>query len=226
MTKAEETRREKAKNLRHRKAIVKDINLSRIQEQLYDIWEECENVRWYWDGDNDTLLNALDGDEEQEYEFKMMFADLCADCEKMQEDLRDTYLPECFDDFFVAIRAGSQGGGLLGYDNYEGDYFGLSWDYQAERESRKRLMRLTKDQMIEAAHICFSVLYAYVGLCHRYDCLKSALDILKDENTGYLQAVKEIEAAYDMAENENFCGRATNEYDRRVNCMPQMAWLQ
>lgn len=227
----EETKREKARNLRYRRAIAKDINLDAIQDRLYDMMEECENVRWYWDSEDDTLLNALDGDEEQEQEFKMMFADLCAECEQMQEDLQNEYIPNCFDDFFTAIGAGYMGGGLLGWDSYEGDYFGIdigvSW---AKDESKKRLARLTKNELLDAAHICFKVFYAYIGLCHRYDCLKAALDILKDENTGYLQLVNKINEAYEKAAENNFYDfrgeTAGKEFDKLLECMPQTAWIQ
>ncbi len=63
--------------------------------------EECENIRWYTDSDdgNDSLINALDGDEDEAYEFKMAFADLCAECERMQEDLHEEWIPNCFDIF-------------------------------------------------------------------------------------------------------------------------------
>ena len=74
--KAEETRREKARLLRYKKPIVKEISLDFIQQDLWDIMEECENVRYYFDSDDDTLLNALDGDEDVEHERKMMFCDL------------------------------------------------------------------------------------------------------------------------------------------------------
>lgn len=101
--------------------------------------EECENIRWYTDSDdgNDSLINALDGDEDEACEFKMMFADLCAECEQMSEDLNEEWVPECFDIFFVAAGAGEDYGGLLGYDSYEGDYFGLNCtDAWAEDETK------------------------------------------------------------------------------------------
>lgn len=75
---AEETKRWKAKQLRYKKPIVRDLNLDKIQEDLWNIMEECENIRWYTDSDdgNDSLINALDGDEDEAYEFKMAFAEL------------------------------------------------------------------------------------------------------------------------------------------------------
>ena len=41
----EETKRFKAKQLRYKKPICRDLNLDKIQEDLYDIIEECEEIR-------------------------------------------------------------------------------------------------------------------------------------------------------------------------------------
>ena len=185
MIDAEETKRTKASKIRYKKPIVKNLNLDRIKEELWDIQGECENVHWYFNADEETLINALDGDEEEEYEFKMMFADLCAECERMSEDLEEEWVPDCFDRFFVAVGAGEDFGGLLGFDTYEQDYFGLTCEEAwAEDESKKVLKRMTKDELIEAARQCFRVYQSFIALRHRYDCLKAAMDILRDQNTG------------------------------------------
>lgn len=120
---AEETKRIKARNLRYKKPIAKDLNLDFIREALDDISYECYEVQYYVDGDEETLINALDGDEDDAYEFKMMFSDLVSECEQMQDDLRNEYISEYFDLFFAAI---NKGGEMLGYDIYEHDYYGLS----------------------------------------------------------------------------------------------------
>lgn len=45
-----------------------------------------------------------------------------------------------------AAGAGEQFGGLLGYDSYEGDYFGIDcMDAWSEDEAKKKLKQLTKD---------------------------------------------------------------------------------
>ena len=49
---AEETKRWKAKQLRYKKPIVRDLNFDKIQEDLWNIMEECENIRWYTDSDD------------------------------------------------------------------------------------------------------------------------------------------------------------------------------
>lgn len=222
----EETKRKKAKELRYRKPIVKEINLDFIREDLYDIISECENVQYWFDTDDETLINALDGDEDEAYEFKMMFSDLYSECERMRDDLSgyDCFIPECFDMFFVAICAGYEGGGLLGYDSYEQDYFGLECsDRYAEEDSQKKLMKLTKEQLIQSAQRCFRIYNSYLGLKHRYDCLKASMDILRDQNTGYIEMVKQIEEVYEKANKDRSSER---DLDRLVENMPDTAWLQ
>lgn len=232
MIDAEETKRKKASQLRYRKPIVKDLNLYSIHEELRDIQEECENVQCFFETDEETLINALDGNEDEAYEFKMMFADLCAECERMSEDLSEEWIPDCFDRFFVAVGAGEDFGGLLGYDAYEQDYFGLTCeDSWAEDESRKVLKRLTKDELIEASRQCFRVYQSFISLRNRYDCLKAAMDILRDQNTGYLQMVKQIEEVYERADKETagfqyMWGKSIVELDRILENMPQEAWIQ
>ncbi|MDO4563934.1 MAG: hypothetical protein Q4C12_08930, partial [Clostridia bacterium] len=63
---AEETKRERARNLRYKKAALERLNLDDIQNELYDIDSDCDNFRYYFSGEgDDTLLNALDGDDEE-----------------------------------------------------------------------------------------------------------------------------------------------------------------
>lgn len=232
MMNAEETKRRKAQQLRYKKPIVRDLNLNFIQQELWEIQEECENVRWYTDSEDgeDSLINALDGDEDEAYEFRMAFADLCAECDRMSEDLNEEWVPECFDIFFVAAGAGNTYGGILGYDAYEGDYFGISClDRFAEDEAQKKLKVMTKDNLIAAARQCFKIYHAYIGLRNRYDNLKAAIDILRDQNTGYLQAVTEINRLYEEASEDEWSRRdwskESKEWDRYTDALPPEAWV-
>jgi hypothetical protein len=90
---------------------------------------------------------------------------------------------------------------------------------------------LTKDQLIEAAQFCFGVYQAYIGLTYRYDCIKAAMDILRDKNMGYLKVVKQIEELYEGADEESMgfrygYGKSVMELDKILNNMPQEAWIQ
>ena len=229
MVDAEETKRFKAKQLRYKKPIAKNLNLDSLTQDLWDIQEACEEVHWYTDSDdgNDSLINALAGDEDEAYEFKMAFSDLCAECERMIEAIQEEWVPECFDIFFVAAGADD----LLGWDSYEQDYYGIS-QYEsglAENDSRDRLKRMTKDELIDASRQCFKVYQAYIGLRNRYDSLKAAIDILRDQNTGVLQAVKEIEKLYDAAQEKqgNYAeySKEWKEFERCTDALPQEAWI-
>lgn len=231
-TNSEETKILKAKNLRYKKPIARYLNLDAIKQDLWDMQEECEEVRWFTDSEDgeETLINALSGDEDEAYEFKMAFADLCAECERMLEDLRETWVPECFDIFFVAAGAGNEYGGLYGWDSYEQDYLGIDFDSSfAEDEAKKKLKQMTKDDLIAASRQCFKVFQAYIGLRNRYDSLKAAIDILRDQNTGYLQIVKQIEKLYEAAsEQQGWWAENTKEwreFERYTDALPQEAWI-
>lgn len=69
MVDPEETRKNKAKNLRYKKPIAKDLNLEAIKQDLWDMQEACEDVHWFTDSEdgNDSLVNALLGDEDESY---------------------------------------------------------------------------------------------------------------------------------------------------------------
>lgn len=232
MTQTEITRKNKAKQLRCKRPIVKNLNLEYITQDLWDIQEVCEDVRWFTDSDDgeETLINALCGDEDEAYEFKMAFADLCAECERMFDDLHEEWVPECFDIFFVSAGAGETYGGLLGYDEWENDYFGIGYsDSFAEDEAMTKLKRMTKDDLIAAAGQCFKIYSAYIGLRNRYDSLKAAIDILRDKNTGIIQVVKKIEELYEEAQGQQGVwkeySKEWKEFERYTDALPQEAWI-
>lgn len=232
MVNANETKINKAKQLRYKKPIVKNLNLDSITQDLWDIQEACEDVHWYTDSEDgeDTLVNALSGDEDEAYEFKMAFADLCAECARMFEDISEEWVPECFDIFFVSAGAGETYGGLLGFDEWEQDYYGLDCTESfAEDEAKKKMKQMTKDELIAATRQCFKVYSAYIGLRNRYDSLKAAIDILRDQNTGYLQVVKEIERLYEAAsEHQGWYAEYSKEwkeFERYTDSLPQEAWI-
>lgn len=230
MMDAEETKRNKAKQLRFRKPIAKNLNLDFIKQDLYDIQEACEEVHWYTDSDDgsDSLINALDGNEDEAYEFKMAFADLCAECNRMREDLEEEWVPECFDIFFVA--ASNDNDEMLGWDSYEHDYYGIGYSDNILRENAGiKLKKMTKGDLIEASMQCMKVYQAYIGLRNRYDSLKNAIDVLKDQNTGHLQVVREIERMYDQASENRFTrddwSKESLEWKQYTDALPQEAWI-
>ena len=224
-------RREKARNLRYKKPLVKEMNLDFITQEMWDISDACNEVFDLIQND-DLLLDAFDGDTDEASEFRMAFSDLSAECEKMKRDLDEEWVPDCFDRFFVAVGAGESYGGLCGYHTFVEDYFGLSsgeaaW---AMKENTKVLKRMTKDELIEAAQQCFRVFQQYIALRYRYDCLRSALDILRGYNSEYFHMIEDIDRLYDEAGNVS-CRKSENyqkkirELERVLGDLPKQAWV-
>lgn len=228
---AEETKQYKAKNLRYKKPIVQYMNLDFIYERIDEMGTVIYDVQWFMD-DEDNLVNALDGDEDEAFEFKMAFADLSAELESFEEDLRNEYVPDCFDELFPAAGYG-QAGGWLGWDSYEQDYYGLQpYEYGwAQKEAEKRICRLTKNELLQAVGACLRVYTAYMALQYRYDCLDASLKILQEKNMDRLKLIKAIEDQYRIAEEESdhFQYRyveAVRELDRMLDQVPQEYWIQ
>lgn len=225
--KAEELRREKARNLRYKKAIHAELNLETITSELYEMCEKASDVLYWCEDDGSTQLDELIGDEEETFELRMAFSTLEGDCQQMLEDLDNEWVPEFFDDFIGAI--GPRGSMMQGYDSYEGDYFGIDDGYESElaqKECAKRLMNHTKAEIIEAYSVCFRIAVNYMGLKSRYDGLKSYIDILNGANTGYLATVKRIEELYDRMTVDYPKYEDRVEFDQLCNNMPPEVWLQ
>lgn len=222
------TKAEQARNLRFKKAIAEGFNLDGIRDELYEIGSRCSEIRWIAEGDEDTLIAALDGNEEDAYEFRMMFSDLDCECEQISNLLDDEYVTEYFDEFFCRVAGGCVN--VLGYDSYEEDYFLLT-SYEAglaRDESEKRLMRLTKQELLNAAAQCFGIASAFLNVRYKFDYLKATFDIIRDENTSYLETIKGIEKAYEKAAEQDFrvYSKETWEFDRLVAELPPRAWLE
>lgn len=139
---------------------MKNLNLDFITQDLWDIQEECEEIRWFTDSDDgeDSLINAF-----------------------------------------------------------------------AEDEAKRRLKQMTKDELIAAARQCFKVYQAYIGLRNRYDSMKAAIDILRDQNTGYLQVVREIEKLYESVSKDMYSmsehSKESQDWKRYTDALPQEAWI-
>jgi hypothetical protein len=89
-------------------------------------------------------------------------------------------------------------------------------------------MRLTKAELISIAGQCFGVAMSYFNIRYKYDYLKSAFDILRDENTSFLKIIKDIDVAYEKANSEDFRDyeKYTREFDALIDTLPDSVWLE
>ena len=229
----ENKRSERAKALRYKKPVATNLNLWQIQQDLEEMEEVCYDIQWYVDStDEETMIANMDGDEDEAYEFKMAFSDLEAGLLQFQEDLQNEWIPECCDDLVPAMRRRDYGG-YLGFDEYEGDYFGIQpFEYEwAEQASEKRVCRLTKKELLEACGQTLNVITQYVALKYRYDCLKTAFDIIKGENVKLLKLFRSIEEQYEKVHDATHgfkfdYGEEAAAFDQMLWEIPQEYWIQ
>lgn len=237
-----EVYKKKAKDLRYQKPIVKSLNWWEISEGLSDIMSECADVKWMTE-DYQQLIDLLDGDEEQAFEFRTVFSILESDCFRMLEDMEEVRKYEfmsalsddddeatLFDLFFPAI--GTEGP-YLGYDEYVHDYFPLeSFENEfSTKVAKKKLKKLTKDQIFDLAGMCLNVARNYLSIDYRYTSLKAAIDVLKGINEGILATVKTLDDAWANWEKETKGGKikytdAEARLDRLLNDMPERLWVE
>lgn len=219
--------------LRYKRPALASMGAQAITAELDEIVEACDGIRYYVEqADNDeTLLNALNGDEDAEWEFRMAFADLSAQADQIQtllyeQDFEDFYRD--FDDATVALIGNRYD--LVGYDTDEEDYFSLT-SYEerlAETEAGKRLCRLTKAEMISRIGWAFGITLAFFDLRQRYDYLKATFDILRDENTSLIETIKEIEKAYEAMVEDGFreWEESAKHFNRLICALPDRAWIE
>lgn len=224
---------DRTRAMRYKRPALASMGAHRITDELDAITEACDNVRYYIEqaGSDETLLNALDGDEDAEWEFRMAFADLSAKAEYLQnslyeQDFEDFY--QDFDDATVALIGNRYN--LVGFDSEDEDYSSLTSYEQglAQTEAGKRLCRLTKAEMLSRIGWAFGVMLAFFDLRQQYDYLKATFDILRDENTSLLDTIRKIEKTYDEMEADDFreYKDSTRRFDRLCAALPDRAWLE
>ncbi len=204
-----------------------------LRVELDDIRDACDTIHWWTDQDDETLLNALDGDDEDVWEFKLAFSHLEAKADELFEMIYELCRYEddfgqVYDDCTVALIGNRYQ--TIGYDSFEEDYYALT-GYEpglAQTESGKRLMRRTKAEIISIIGQCFGILIAFLDLRQQYDYLKATFDILRDENTSMLQQVREIDAAYKALVTADLSARseAEKKFDRLLSALPDRVWME
>lgn len=227
------TKASRTRNMRYKRPALASMGFDAMRTELWNIRDACEDIHWFTDQDDDTLLNALDGEEDEVWEFKMAFSDMEAKADRLERIISEYYwdgsrLRDVYDDCTVALIGNRYK--VLGYDYVEEDYFALlSYDEKlAQTEAGKRLMRHTKADMLSTIGQCVGILVAFLDLRQQYDYLKATFDILRDENTSLLQTIKNIDAAYNAVTVDwRHCSQETiRRFDALLNDLPDRAWVE
>jgi hypothetical protein len=226
------TKADRCRSLRYKRPALAELGYSVIVARLEIIQEECSEIHWAFD-DDETLINAFDGNDDEAYEFKMMFADVESTAMRLSDALYDNFSydddPEReFDDMSVALIGNRYN--LVGYDGYEEDYSALT-GYDAEiaaTEAGKRVMRKTKAEMLASVGQVMGIILAFQDVQLKFDYLHATVDIFRDENISILQVIKDIEAKY----NALFDGtrdekqKANSEFERLTAELPPKYWAE
>lgn len=224
----------RTRDMRYKRPALASLGYDAMRTELWAIRDACEDIHWFTDQDDDTLLNALDGEEDEVWEFKLAFADLEAKADRLEWVIGDYYgwdgsrLGDIYDDCTIALIGDRYK--VLGYDFVEEDYFSLTaYDEKlAQTEAGKRLMRRTKADLLSTIGQCMGILLAFLDLRQQYDYLKATFDILRDENTSLLQTVKEINAAYDAVAVDwwHRPQEAVRRFDALLENLPDRVWVE
>lgn len=229
-----EKRAARARDLRYKRAALATMSFEDIRYELDEIQEACSEVQWMAE-DEELLLSALEGNEDDIWEFKFAFSGLAASASDLWRAISDC----CgdldrfgleFDDCLVRLMGNRYN--LIGYDTVEEDYYSLAyWDRDAAlSESGKRLMRLTKKDMLSTVGQCLGIFVAFLDLRYRYDYMKATFDVIRDGKSSILKAVRQIEKLYDEMQEEGrwtAAGRELAEqWDTLVRELPQRIFLE
>lgn len=210
------TKADRSRELRYKQPALQSMGYHEVVSELDEIMEQCDEVTYYID--QDSLVEALDGNDDDAWEFQMMFTNLSAKASELYDALMEMDVQGNYDDCTVALIGNRYS--MVGFDDMEEDYFDLcSYESElAQTTAGKRLMRMTKNEMISTIGQCFGLLVAFLDLRQQYDYLKATIDILTDENHSILQQVKDIENAY---EQEDW-----SQIDSIVMLMPDRLWVE
>lgn len=234
-----EIKANRTRNLRYKRPALASMGFDTMITELEEIEAACSDVHWFADQDDETLINALDGDEEEAWEFKLAFADLEAKADQLRQSMEENwgypapfYQTPFYQRYnYCTVALVGNRYRIIGWDSDEEDYMSLTRyeEELAETEAGKWLMRLTKKDMISTIGQSVGTLMAFLDLRQSYDYLKATFDILRDENTSMLQQIKAIEAAYEEACCTDWWHRkreAVDRFDQLLEALPDRVWIE
>ena len=200
-----------------------------------EMWRELEHIqndlyemRYFVEEGDETFTNAMNGDDEEEWEFRMAFSELEGEAEDIREmfqswdkktfvllmsqkELKELYdenpdYTTCrlYDDCTVALIGQGYNFGVNGFDVYEMDAFGLSnseakW---AAEDAEKRLLRLTKEKLVRTVGQAVSIMLRFQAFYCHYILLTQTFEQIRGANLSVLKTIKEIDEAYEIIAKE------------------------
>ena len=72
----EDARARRTRSLRYKRPALDSLGFEFMWNELEEMRESLDTIHWWTNQDEEMLINVLDGDTDDVWEFKMMFADL------------------------------------------------------------------------------------------------------------------------------------------------------
>lgn len=192
-----------------KKSMLKDLSLYAIKDYLDEI------------GNNGDRYGYASDEDGYYQEYKDQFDDLSDGAYHLYEALEDYDLSDIWDDMTVALLGYQER--VLGFDQVETDYFSmLSYEENwATEEAQKRLMRLTKEQLIRNFRMVMTALVLFFDLKSAHDCLTSIVEELDERGAILEQKNKQINRLY-----EDLTGSNAEDFDNIIKSIPPRMWVE
>ena len=122
---------------------------------------------------------------------------------------------------------------VVGYDSVEEDYFSLTsyTEGLAISEAGIRIKKKKKKEMLYDIGQCLGIILAFYNVEMKYEYLRATFDILQDKNTSAIEVIKNINTAYERANEVDFNSweNATKELDEFIRTLSEMTdrlWVE
>lgn len=225
---SEDYKLRQAKSTIRQRPFSQELNFANIRSDLAEINEACSDIRWM----DDTLDETLGEDDAGV--FRLQFADLSADCERLQGEIDDYAYTWTFvgekegESYFDALWAGSAGADdLAWYDEVDGDFVQLhtyTMEY-AERIAAARVERLTKPKIIELVGDSIWLVRTYMSVKYRYNMLRGVFDLITERGMEWIRTAQSIETAWaKWTESDRY--EDERVLDRLLSDLPDRVWIE
>lgn len=201
-----------------KKSMLADLSYDAITLWLEEIGENGDPYG-YEDSDTDGYYS----------DYKEQFDELSAGAWAMYEELTDySYYNDDYDSFQAVWNDMTVGllGDLYtvyGYDAAQLDYtkiFGIELEW-AVQECEKRLMRMTKQDLIKNFRKVLTILTMFFDLKAVHDCLTSIVEELDEKGALLEQKNERINLLY-----KDLTGKNAEAFDSEIANLPQRMWVE
>ena len=142
-----------------------------------------------------------------------------------------------YDDCTVALLGKRFRYPMSGFDFYERDFFPLGDydEYAATEEAKKRLKRLTKNQILDLVGSSVAILLTFNDFRISYERLMATYEILTGTNRATMEAIAQIDKLYDTmiaAKSKPQWKRSNKEnfdlyrFEQVLQSLPPRMWVE